>query len=327
MREHPTCLEGAKPSVAPLGLAESRSSGIRRLTPRAADRRSFGAGDTRRPGRILVHVVLLLSAVAMLFPFFFMVATACKDEAAFGRPGLLPATWHWRNFPDAWMYSEQPQGHLPWYRRGLTPNLLVSAGVAVVTTLLTILISAMAGYAFAKHRFRGSRWWFAAVLATLMVPGQVTMVPNFVTITRLGLYDTWLALILPAMPLAFGVFLMRQFFLGVPDSLLEAARIDGAGEWRTFVQVALPLCRPAMATLGIFTFMASWNSFLWPLVVLDSPGRFTLPIALLRFMEQYVTKENYLMAVSALTVLPIALLFICFQRAFLAGVATTGLKE
>ncbi len=281
----------------------------------------------RRPGRVVLHAVLLLAAVVMLFPFFFMVATACKDEAASGKAELLPKQWHWRNFPEAWTYSDQPQTDLPWYRRGMTPNLLVSTGVAVATTLLTILLSAMGGFALAKHRFRGSGWWFAAIVATLMVPGQVTMVPNFVTITRLGLYDSYLALILPALPLAFGIFLMRQFFLGVPDSLLEAARIDGAGEWRTFFTVALPLCKPAMATLGIFTFMASWNSFLWPLIVLGSREKFTLPVALLRFMEQYVTKENYLMAVSALTVLPIALLFICFQRAFLAGVATTGLKE
>lgn len=281
----------------------------------------------RRLSRAALHLFLLSAGAAMLFPFFFMVATACKDEAALGRAELLPRVWHWRNFPDAWMYSEQPQDHRPWYRRGLTPNLFISAGVAVATTMLTVLLAAMGGFAFAKHEIRGGRWWFAAILATLMVPGQVTMVPNFVTITRFGLYDSYLALILPSLPLAFGIFLMRQFFLGVPDSLLEAARIDGAGEWRTFFQIALPHARPAMATLGIFTFMASWNSFLWPLIVLSSPDRFPLPIALLRFMEQYVTKENYLMAVSALTVLPIAVLFVCFQRAFLAGVATTGMKE
>ena len=298
-------------------------SGVRVPGARGGTRRNAH----RRPGRVVVHVILLLAAVVMVFPFFFMVATACKDEAAFGKAELLPQTWHWRNFPDAWMYSDQPQAGLPWYRRGMTPNLLVSTAVAVATTLLTVLLSAMGGFALAKHRFRGSGWCFAAIVATLMVPGQVTMVPNFVTISRLGLYDSYLALVLPALPLAFGIFLMRQFFLGVPDSLLEAARIDGAGEWRTFFTVALPLCKPAMATLGIFTFMASWNSFLWPLIVLDSREKFTLPVALLRFMEQYVTKENYLMAVSALTILPIALLFICFQRAFLAGVATTGLKE
>jgi len=278
-------------------------------------------------GRLVLHLTLLAGAAAMLLPFLFMVATACKDEADLSRPALLPTKWHWENFPRGWMYTDRPQGGVPWHRRGMTPSLLVSAGVAVATTGLTVLLSAMGGFALAKLRFRGSSWWFAAILATLMVPGQVTMVPNFVTIARLGLYDSLAALVLPALPLAFGIFLMRQFFLDLPDSLLEAARLDGAGPWRTFFRIALPQCRPAMVTLAIFTFMGSWNSFLWPLIVLDSPDKFTLPVALLRFSEQYVTKENYLMAVSALTLLPIVLLFLCFQRAFMTGVTTTGLKE
>jgi len=280
-----------------------------------------------RLGRLVLHLVLLAAAAAMLLPFLFMVATACKDEADLSRPALLPTKWHWENFPRGWMYTDRPQGGVPWHRRGMTPSLLVSAGVAVATTGLTVLLSAMGGFALAKLRFRGSSWWFAAILATLMVPSQVTMVPNFVTIARLGLYDSLAALVLPALPLAFGIFLMRQFFLDLPDSLLEAARLDGAGPWRTFFRIALPQCRPAMVTLAIFTFMGSWNSFLWPLIVLDSPDKFTLPVALLRFSEQYVTKENYLMAVSALTLLPIVLLFLCFQRAFMTGVTTTGLKE
>jgi multiple sugar transport system permease protein len=185
----------------------------------------------------------------------------------------------------------------------------------------------MGGYAFAKYRFRGQGIVFTMILATMMVPGQVNMIPNFMISARLGILDSYPGLIFPVLPLAFGIFMMRQFMLSIPDSLIEAARIDGAGEFRTYFHITLPLAKPALVTLGIFTFMASWNNFMWPLIILDTESKYTLPIGLLRFAQQYDTQWHYQMAVSLLSIVPVMILFILFQRAFVQGMALTGLKE
>ena len=263
----------------------------------------------------LTYVVLVLVSVVMLFPFFYMFVTACKDEAQIARPELLPPKWHFENFPVAW--RKEP----------FTRFLGNSAGVSLAAVTLTLLLSSMGGFALSKYRFRGRQLIFFAILATLMVPRQVTMIPNFLTCSRLFLLDSYTGLVIPFLPLAFGIFLMRQFMGSVSNELIEAARIDGAGELRIFSQIMLPLCRPALAVLGIFTFMGSWNEFLWPLVILDSPAKYTLPIGLLRFSQQYDIQYNYLMAVSLLSIVPIAVLFLVFQRSFVEGITITGLKE
>lgn len=265
--------------------------------------------------KALTYVVLVLLSGVMLFPFFYMFVTACKDEAQIARPELLPRQWHFENFIVAW--RKEP----------FTRFLANSAGVSLVAVTLTLLLSSMAGFALSKYRFAGRRLIFFAILATLMVPRQVTMIPNFLTCSRLFLLDTYTGLVIPFLPLAFGIFLMRQFMGSVSNELLEAARIDGAGELRIFSQLMLPLCRPALAVLGIFTFMGSWNEFMWPLVILDSPMKYTLPIGLLRFSQQYDIQYNYLMAVSLLSIVPIAVLFLVFQRSFVEGITITGLKE
>ncbi|NUP88638.1 MAG: carbohydrate ABC transporter permease [Candidatus Sumerlaeia bacterium] len=266
--------------------------------------------------RALVYAVLLTVALVMLFPFAYMLLTAVKTDAQLARPDLLPAgAWHWENFATAW-------GRAPFARQFLN-----SATVAVTTAALTALLAAMAGFAFAKHRFRGRGALFAGTLATLMVPPQVTMIPNFLTCSRIGLLDSWLGLIVPVLPLGFGIFLMRQFIRGVPDDLLAAARIDGASELRTFFQLVLPLCRPALLTLAIFTFMGSWNSFLWPLIILDTPENYTVPIGLTRFSQQFNVEQNHLMAISLLSLLPGLALFLIFQRAFVRGMTGGALSD
>lgn len=263
-----------------------------------------------------VYLALVLLSVVMLFPFFYMFVTACKDEVQIAQAELLPrGEWHFENFAVAW--TKEP----------FTRFLLNSAGVSLAALALTLLLSSMAGFALAKYRFPGKNLIFIAILATLMVPRQVTMIPNFLTCSRLFLLDSYTGLVLPFLPLAFGIFLMRQFMGSVSNELIEAARIDGAGDFRIFGQLMLPLCGPALATLSIFTFMGSWNEFMWPLVILDTPVKYTLPIGLLRFSQQYDIQYNYMMAVSLLTVLPVLGLFLVFQRSFVQGIAMTGLKE
>ena len=199
--------------------------------------------------------------------------------------------------------------------------------VAVVTVLGNLLFCSMIGYALAKMDFAGKRVLFLLVMLTLMVPGVVTFVPLFVLVSKMGLLNTYPALILPFLTSPLGVFLMRQFMMGIPDSLIEAARIDGAGELRIFARVVMPLCGPPLATLGILTFLGSWNNFLWPLVAAQSEEMYTLPVALSLYSTgQNATNYGLLLAGSVLVITPIVLLFVLLQRFFIQSVATAGIK-
>jgi multiple sugar transport system permease protein len=199
--------------------------------------------------------------------------------------------------------------------------------VAVVTVLGNLLFCSMVGYALAKMDFPGKKALFALVMIMLMVPGVVTFVPLFVQVTSLGLLNTYPALILPFLTQPLGVFLMRQFMLGIPEPLMEAARIDGAGELRIFARVVMPLCGPPLATLGILTFLGSWNNFLWPLVAAQSQDMYTLPVALSLYSTgQQATDYGLLLAGAVLVITPILLLFVALQRYFVQGIATVGLK-
>jgi multiple sugar transport system permease protein len=202
-----------------------------------------------------------------------------------------------------------------------------SAVVAVVITLGNLVFCSMLGYALAKLDFPGKRTIFALVLGTLMVPGLVTLVPLFVLVSNLGLVNTFPGLIFPFLAGPFGVFLMRQFMQSLPDELIQAARIDGAGEWRIFSSIILPLCRPALATLGILTFLTSWNNFLWPLVVAQSEDKYTLPVALAIYARGE-NSSNYglLMAGSVAIIVPVLAVFLALQRHFVQGIAMTGIK-
>jgi multiple sugar transport system permease protein len=202
-----------------------------------------------------------------------------------------------------------------------------SAVVALAITLGNLLFCSMLGYALAKLDFPGKRVIFALVLGTLMVPGVVTFVPLFVLVSNLGMANSFPGLIFPFLAGPFGVFLMRQFISGLPDELIQAARIDGAGEWRIFLGIILPLCRPALATLGILTFLTSWNNFLWPLVVAQSEERYTLPVALAIFaIGENESNYGLLLAGSVVIIVPVLLVFIILQRHFVRGIATTGIK-
>jgi multiple sugar transport system permease protein len=199
--------------------------------------------------------------------------------------------------------------------------------VALSVTIGNMIFCSMLGYALAKLEFPGKRVLFVVVLGTLMVPGMVTFVPQFVLVSNLGLVNSYPGLILPFLAGPFGVFLMRQFISGLPDELIDAGRVDGAGELRIFRSVIMPLCGPALATLGILTFLASWNNFLWPLIVAQSQDKFTLPVAIALYaIGENNTKYGLLMAGSVAIVVPVLLVFIALQRYIVQGVAMTGIK-
>ncbi|MFB7843511.1 carbohydrate ABC transporter permease [Microbacterium sp. NPDC056052] len=271
----------------------------------------------RLSGRATSYAVLTIGLVLWLVPFVWMVLGSVKTQGEILR---RPPTW-WPEAPTAANYA-QWFGPLDfWHFFG---NSLI---VALVTVLGNLVFCSMVGYALAKMEFPGKRVLFGAVMITLMVPGVVTFVPLFVMVSKLGLVNSYPALILPFVTAPLGVFLMRQFMTGIPDALLEAARLDGAGEWRIFRGVVMPLCGPPLATLGILTFLGSWNNFLWPLVAAQTEDMYTLPVALSLYSTgQNATDYGLLLAGSVLVIAPILLLFVFLQRWFIRGVATTGLK-
>jgi multiple sugar transport system permease protein len=264
-----------------------------------------------------VYVVLAVGVLATLTPFIWMLLGSFKPEAELQR---VPPTW-WPEAPSLDNYREL-------FDRLDFPQFFAnSALVAVAVTAGNLLFCSMVGYALAKLDFAGKRLLFGLVLGMLMVPGVVTFVPLFVLVSNLGLVNTYPGLILPFLVTPLGVFLMRQFMSGLPDELIEAARIDGAGEWKIFARVIMPLCGPALATLGILTFLSSWNSFLWPLVVAQSEDKYTLPVALALYsVGQNATRYGLLLAGSVVVILPVVVLFVALQRHFVQGIATTGIK-
>jgi multiple sugar transport system permease protein len=278
------------------------------------------AAKRRRKDRVaslVLHVLLLAGLIAMVGPFIWMLLSSFKREAEIAE---VPPTW-WPQSPTFDNYTTVFE------RLDFATYAINSTVVALAITAGNAVFCSALGYALAKIDFPGRRILFGTVMGTLMVPGMAIFVPLFVLVANMGLVNTHAGLILPFLVGAFGVFLMRQFILSIPDDLLEAARIDGAGELRIFWQVVLPLCRPALATLGILTFLSSWNNFLWPLVVATTEDMYTLPVGLaLISVGQNRTEYGLLLAGSVVVVLPIVLVFIALQRLFTRGIATTGLK-
>jgi multiple sugar transport system permease protein len=228
---------------------------------------------------------------------------------------LVPRPPAWGNYPDAWGRFD--------FGRYFANSVAVSAAV----TVLHVLLAGFAGYGLAKHRFVGRRLVLLAMLSTLMLPVEVLMVPTFLLVRDLGWLDTYRGLIVPALADAFGVFLMRQFFLRLPDALIEAARLDGASEVGTYFRVAVPLGWPAFATLALFTWRETWDAFVWPFLVVTDDRLRTWPLGVQRFQEEYLATYNEIMAISAVAMLPLLLLFVLFQRAFVRGFALSGLRE
>ncbi|MBT8226081.1 MAG: carbohydrate ABC transporter permease [Dactylosporangium sp.] len=265
----------------------------------------------------LTYAFLVVAGCLTVLPFVWMLLGSVKSQGEILRD------------PDGWLpRSPTLDNYHVWLTElDLGTYLLNSVLVAGFVVLGNLLFCSMVGYALAKLEFPGKRVLFTLIMVTLMVPGVVTFVPLFVVVARLHLVDTYAGLILPFLISPLGVFLMRQFMRSVPDSLIEAARLDGAGEVRIFTRIMLPLSGPPMATLGILTFLSSWNNFLWPMVVAQSQDHYTLPVALSLYSTgEKATDYGLLLAGSVVVITPIVLVFIALQRWFVQGVATAGLK-
>ncbi len=267
------------------------------------------------PGALVLHALLVAGSVVMLLPFAWMLSTSLKLP-----PDIFTYPPVWIPNPIAWQNYIKTVTVMPFGRFYLN-SLIVTTGV----TLLQLLTSSLAAFAFARMRFPGRNALFLLYLATLMIPFQVTMIPNFILVRTLGWYDTYQALILPPAFSAFSTFLLRQYFLGIPRDLDEAARIDGATSLRIWWQVIMPLSGPAIAALATFVSLNSWNDFLWPLIITNSPAMRTLPVGLSTFQGQYKTDWNLLMAGSVIAMVPVLLVYIIGQRWFIKGITLSGL--
>jgi multiple sugar transport system permease protein len=275
---------------------------------------SLAATRTRKS---LLHVVLAVVGIAMVFPFLWMLITSFKTLPQLLQDPLSfwPAPWTFDNYSNAWDAAPFAQAYL---------NSIYITLLAVAGTLLT---ASMAGYAFARIKFRGSRFLFILFLATQMIPKQVTLIPFYLLMSNLGWVDSHLSLIVPAMMVnPFAVFLMRQFVLSLPKELEEAALVDGAGRWRIFWSVILPNLRPGLGALSIIVALDVWNSFLFPLVLLNSPDLFTVPLLLSSFRGQFGS-VNYglVMAASAVATIPMLIAFVIGQRKIISSMAASGL--
>jgi multiple sugar transport system permease protein len=266
--------------------------------------------------RLLAYLVLGLGGIIMILPFLWTLGTTFKsyDEIFTNPYGIIPKHWIWTNYIQVFQIIPM---HL---------FFLNTLKITLACTIGTVLTSALAAYSFARLSFPGRDYLFMAYLATMMVPRQVTLIPTFILMKWLGLLDNHLSLILPGLFSVYGTFLLRQFFLTIPREVEEAAIIDGCGFWRRFSQVILPLAKPALATLAIFTVMTQWNDFLYPMVFLNSEQNRTLTIGLAIFHGDVDVRWNLLMTAATLSLLPVIVVFLSAQRFFVEGIAMTGLK-
>lgn len=270
----------------------------------------------QRVVQALLHALLIAGAVVALVPLVWMVSAS-----------LMP-TGEANTFPPRFVPSRVTLDHYATLFTGLDLGryVLNSTLVALGATGLSLLVTSLAGYALAKLRFRGRDLTFKLLLAALVVPAQVTMLPLFLELKQLGLVNSYLGVLIPYLAPVYGIFLIRQYALSIPDDLLDAARIDGAGELRLYGTVVLPVIAPALATLAIFTFLGTWNDFMWPLIVLSDDSRHTLPVALARLSGEHVQDTELMMAGSVITVLPVFMTFVILQRHYIQGIMAGSLK-
>ncbi len=266
--------------------------------------------------RTLVYVVMSLGAVIALLPFLWMVSTSLKDvqDVVTLPPQWIPNPPVTHTYPDVW-------NELPFV------NFFINSTYITLSSVVgQLLVCSLSAYAFARLEFRGRDKLFYLYLATMMIPGQVTLIPAFILMGWLHWIDTAWALIVPGLGSAFGIFLLRQFFLTIPRELEDAAKIDGYGLFGIYWRIILPLSKPALATLAVFTFLGSWNDFLWPFVVINTPENMTLPVGLSFLQQNYTTQWPQLMAGSTMSLIPVVIVFLLAQRYFVEGITMTGLK-
>lgn len=271
----------------------------------------------RKTEKIFIYLLLLLVVLITVLPFIWMLSASIKSDREVFQMNpfvLIPENPHWDNYIKIWT-------KIPF--AVFISNTLI---LTVVVTILQLFTSSFAAYAFSKLEFSGKKQLFLAYISTIAMPWQVYMVPQFLMMRKMGLNDTLLAMVILQAFSAFGVFLMRQFYMGIPDSLCEAARIDGMNEFKIYANIMLPLSKPALATLTIFTFVATWNDYLGPTIYLKSEMKKTIQIGLQRFIGQYSSEYGLIMAGSVISLIPVLIVFLMLQKYFVEGIATSGVK-
>lgn len=268
--------------------------------------------------KLLVTIVMLAFGIVFLLPFAWMISSSMKPETEVFQ---YPIRWIPENIQAVKNYTDVWAGQYPFYLYYWN-----SIKVTVITTVTSVLVSCMAAYAFAKIRFAGSGAMFMIVLATYMIPAQAILVPQFIFYRQLGLFDTHLGLVLLNSFSVLGTFMLRQFFMGINNEFMEAAKIDGAGHWKTFFRIGLPLVKPAIATYGILRFIWTWNDYQNPLIFLKSPDLFTLPLGIKKFADAYGEFYSLMMAASVSAIVPLLLIFIIGQKQVIEGISLGGVK-
>lgn len=283
-----------------------------------------------RISKAIIYLMLTVGAAFSLFPFVWMVLTAFKSyrEVAtrvFWPAALNPLTYRLppQQRPIPWLFYNFVEA---WNSAPFARYFFNSFVVSVLTVLGVLVTSSLAAYAFARLRFPGRNFIFILFLATMMIPGEILLIPNFITIKRLGWYDTYLALIVPWTANVFSIFLLRQFFATIPQELYDAAVLDGCGHFRFLTRIVLPLSRPALTTVALFNFIWSWNAFLWPLIVTSREEMRPIQVGLAFFVTESGTDTQLLMAAATITILPIVLLYFLVQRQFIEGIYTGGVR-
>ncbi len=271
----------------------------------------------RSTASIALHAVLVLGAAATLTPLFWMLVASFMPagEANSAPPRIWPSRFVLEHYIDLFT------------RLDLARKFFNSAFVTISVTVLSVLINAMAGYALAKLRFAGRERLFRFLMTALLVPAQVAMLPLFLLLKQMGFVNTYVGVMIPGLASVFGIFLVRQYMSSIPTDLLDAARVDGAGEFRIFWTIVLPVVKPILATLGVFSFLGAWNDFMWPLVILSDDAMYTLPVAISSLAGEHVQDTELMMAGSVLTVLPVLIVFLVLQKSYIQGIMAGSVKE
>jgi len=271
----------------------------------------------KRIASIGLHLGMILASAVTLLPFIWMLGASFMKR---GEASQFP--------PPFWPQQFTLEQYVLLFERlNLGRYFMNSLILAISVTLVSIIVNSMAGFAFAKFSFRGKRSLFTLLLSTMIIPGQVTMLPVFLLLNKLGLLNTYFGIIFPGMASIFGIFLIRQYLQGVPDSFIEAARIDGASDFYIYWKIIVPLAMPVLVTLALFTFMGTWNDFLWPLIVMTKEGMYTLPVALANLLGEHVQDPELMMAGSVITIIPVLVVFMSLQKYYIRGILIGGVKE
>lgn len=267
--------------------------------------------------RILLHTVLIFIAVITLIPFLWMISASFMFD---GHASVFPP----RFIPDQFTLMQYER---LFERLSITRNFINSLVLSLLVTVISLAFNSMAGYAFAKYKFKGKNKLFNLLISSMIIPAQVTMLPLFLMLKWMGFINTYMAIIIPGLANIFGIFLIRQYCISIPDSLIEAARIDGANDFLIYRKIILPLLTPVLATLAIFTFLGTWNDFLWPLIVMTDDSMYTLPVALANLMLEHTKDPELMMAGSVVTILPVIIVFLALQKYYMKGIMMGSVKE